>query len=41
MELAIEESEQLHMLDAAKRQAVELKQNIKFPEEILTLLCDP
>jgi hypothetical protein len=41
MELVIEESEQLHMLDAAKRQAVELKQSLKFPDEVLTLLCDP
>ena len=44
MELVIEESEQLYYLknkDAvAKRQAVELKQNLKFPDEILTLLGD-
>ena len=41
MEAVIEESEHLNQLDAAKRQAVELKQNLKFPEDILMLLCDP
>jgi len=44
MEQVIEESEQLYFLEnkqaVAKRQAVELKQNLKFPPEILTLLGD-
>lgn len=41
MELVIEESEHLHQLDATKRQAVELKQSLKLPADILNLLCDP
>ena len=44
MERVIEESEQIAFLknkdSVSKRQAVELKQNLKFPDEILTLLGD-
>jgi hypothetical protein len=44
MELVIEESEQLFYLKnkdtVSKRQAVELKQNLRFPEEILVFLGD-
>lgn len=44
MERVIDESEQIAFLknkdSVSKRQAVELKQNLKFPDEILTLLGD-
>jgi len=42
MEQVIEENEQLNFFNtrekAAKRNAVEMKQNLRFPEELLTLL---